>query len=470
MIVQPGKRIEYSGSRARTVSLVRALVNSRLDAILGALSFGGHSFRPSKYQREFIKAVLSREFSRVVVTACTRSGKTVSASIAGALAAFLYPSEDVVFVAPTYSQSMIAFQIVREAILSSPIRRAVRRMSRTGIEFANGSTVKYLSAHREDSLLGHGASLIVIDEACSIDSRTFRERILRMVMATRSGLPAVLVSISTPHSLNFHYDLWRDETAWRMKVDWRDAVEAGIMNAEQVEYARRTLTEQEFTVWYEAEFVPALSDALIDAVKLRDVAVVRPKKPETRLLTARYFAGVDVARFGQDSTAVVILEVDPEFSPFRGTAVMAAVYERQKLSIAETIGLVMQVASDWRVERIGVDCNGVGAGVHDVLRERLGGMIECVPKNERERTEMYRILRQFIADGRLHIIRDPLIIEQFKSLRIKYRSDGSIHVVKTEGARDDVADATAIALYTALSSGASVYVPREMLDWLNANP
>ena len=423
-----------------------------------ALLFNGPDGRPLRltdYQRHYIARALTRKPGKFLFVACTRAGKSTATAVLAILFGILYPMEEIVVVAPTMRQTQIVFGKMRDFILGSPILEKMidkdRSFRHDLIHFKNGTVLRALSASTE-SVLGFGASVLIVDEASSIPDEVFTTRILRMIMSPRvRERKPVLILLGTPHHMNYMYRLWIDPSPeiYRVRVTWRDAVKAGIMKKEEVEFARKYMNETDFRIWFEAEFTNP-EGQFFDMTALRECAVGDPSirgEKKTRLPGWKRVMGVDVARLGSDQSAVVVIDFSPDFSLETGTAEVVAVYVRSKMYINEVIGWVYNLALEWNPDYIAVDSIGMGVGVVDVLREKLGGVVVDVAAAGRERVEMFTTFRRLVNERRIILPAREEVIQQFQSYQIKYRSDGSIVIHKTPGMRDDIADAIIYATY-----------------------
>ena len=65
----------------------------------------GRPLKLTPYQSEFIKAVLKRNYSKYMYLACTRTGKSEATGVLGVLMGILYPKEEIIVVAPQWSQA-----------------------------------------------------------------------------------------------------------------------------------------------------------------------------------------------------------------------------------------------------------------------------------------------------------------------------------------------------------------------------
>jgi len=439
----------------------------KLDRLVPLLFTGpdGRPLRLTDYQLRFARAALSRVPGKYLFVACTRCGKTTVTAVVAVLFAMLYPREEVVVVAPTFKQTQILFGRMREMIVSSPLLMALvdkeRSFRRDFIAFRNGSTLRALSAGNPESLLGFGATVLIVDEAGSIPDEVFKTRILRMIMSpsVRDRRP-VLILLGTPHVMNYFYEAWQSDEFWKIRVTWRDAVRAGIMQREEVEFARRMLSENEFRMWYEAEFTSP-EGLFFDMVQVRKCARGVAKRENTPVKPAGVVRvlGVDVARLGNDETAVAVVEAPEGFNLEEGTAEVVAWYTRRKKYLSEIIGWLDELIRRWEPDLVAIDVVGIGAGVYDVLRERFGELLLEMAPGGRERVEMFTSVRRLINECRLILPSSDYVVEQFGSYRVKYTSDGQVRIVKTPGYRDDVADAIIYAVWALLRMRRSrVYV------------
>ena len=137
--------------------------------------------------------------------------------------------------------------------------------------------------------------------------------------------------------------------------------------------------------------------------------------------------GVDVARFGNDKTIIII----------RHGPRVIHIDELRKSDIVNTTGAVVTAALKYKVKNIIVDEIGVGAGVLDNLKNDSrfnatgfnGGNNPSI--NEKYlnlRAEVFDGLRQRFADGDITIPNDPELISQLASLTYRYNARGQLQL------------------------------------------
>jgi len=432
---------------------------------------GGRPLELTWYQEEIIRTALERKHKNMVIVSATRVGKSEAMAVLGTLMGILYDGEQVVLLSPTMKQTDNIFRRIRGYFISNPRFMALvdksRGFRRDMINLVNGSVIMCLTAGSSEGLLGFGATVLIVDEAGSIKDEVFRTRIVRMLGAGKKGRNSILILVGTPHKVNYLYDAWNDENFWKMKITWKEAVESGVLAERVVDEARRIMTEREFKVWFEAEWMGE-EEGLFGMMKIRNVARLNRKRDWED--GWRYFMGVDVARFGEDESAIVIIRT-PEYVEDEGERMFEMVnfYVKKRHRLNEIIGWVTEKAKKWNVELLGVDATGLGAGVVDMLYERFGDRAVDISFSGSRRSEAYLLVRRLIDDGRLLLIDDDYFLEQFTSYTVKYKSDGKIQILKRQGRRDDIVDALVYAVYVAhlgyAGGGGEASIPEEPMEF-----
>ena len=186
-----------------------------------------------------------------VVVAGRRWGKTYLSTRALAHAARL-PGRRCWYVAPSYR---MARQIVWDALkwrLQDLKWIAKVNESELNITLRNGSTISLRGADNPDSLRGVGLDFLVMDEFAMIDPKAWTE-VLRPTLSDRNGHA---MFISTPMGTsNWAYDLYNrqhEDSAW---ASWTfRTIDGGNVSEQEIEQARRDLSDRQFRQEYEATF------------------------------------------------------------------------------------------------------------------------------------------------------------------------------------------------------------------------
>jgi hypothetical protein len=197
------------------------------------------------------QAVSASEHRFKVVIAGRRWGKTwlATRSLARAVRE---PNRRAWYIAPSYR---MARQIVWDALKwRLQDLKWVQKIneSELTITLRNNSTISLRGADNPDSLRGVGLDFVVMDEFAMIDEKAWTE-VLRPTLSDRNGSA---MFISTPMGTsNWAYDLYnraQSDPAWS---SWTfRTIDGGNVSAEEIEQARRDLSDRQFRQEYEATF------------------------------------------------------------------------------------------------------------------------------------------------------------------------------------------------------------------------
>jgi hypothetical protein len=174
----------------------------------------------------------------------------------------------------------------------------------------------------------------------------------------------------------------------------------------------------------------------------------------------KVFAGIDVARYGDDMTCIAIISDDRLWE----------MRKYEKIDLVQTTNLARALIEEENIppENIALDCDGIGAGVFDNLksygyyvRQIIGGS-RPLPVGEESytfrnlRSGIYWNLREAIRTGKLKLINDQLLINELISIKYKISQDRMIQIESKEelkkrlGKSPDYADSLCYALAAGL--------------------
>jgi hypothetical protein len=193
------------------------------------------------------REVLLSAASRLALLCPRQSGKSTTVAILALHTAVYHAGSIVLVVSPTQAQSDLLFGKIAQRwrdVPGKPLARVLRR----SIEFANGSRILSLPGC-EDTIRGHTAHLIVIDEAARVDDDLYQEALLPMTGATHGRI----VALSTPYGRRgFFFHACTDDPRWeRIRVSPYDSK---LLNRENLEELR-SLDERAFRQEYLCEFI-----------------------------------------------------------------------------------------------------------------------------------------------------------------------------------------------------------------------
>ena len=456
------RRLSDKEKLAKRVTMIR-INEARIDKILSSwiptnlIRPDGQPLELTKYQREIAEDVLRDAFGlgsgnggKYCILASTRAGKSLLVSVIGLLLALLKGGLEIVIIAPIYRQAVegiferIDGFLWRNKKLWKMVKRIQRHNGR--IELKNGSKILCLSANNTEGLLGYGGDVVIIDEAGSIPRDVIKQRILRMLMTKKEGKNLLFV-IGTPHNKDSYlWDAWNSSDFMKYRITWRDAVKENIMSKDEIEFIRKELSEDEFSIWYEAEWRDLSEDNFFDMERIREKCVIEKRSYDNESLQAfEIVLGCDIARHGTSKTAVVVL------GRLNGSYYMIDYRTVSKKGLSWQMGWIENLVKKFRANKVVIDETGLGSGVYDVLRERLVekgvDIIGFSFGKRKERFSLYDRLKWEIEEGNLYLLKDEKLRGQFGAFKIKYRSDGSKDVIKLRNIESDIIDALALSLY-----------------------
>jgi phage FluMu gp28-like protein len=168
---------------------------------------------------------------------------------------------------------------------------------------------------------------------------------------------------------------------------------------------------------------------------------------------SKYVMGVDINRRGVDETAIVIVEQLP-FATGNDSLRVCFIETNNTPQLNELIGRVLHIDSIFNCVKIYVDTTGLGAGVTDVLKEKLGFKVEEVMFTRKSKPEMFTNLQLLMQQKKLKIPNknknnDVLVSKlyfQFLSIERIFESDSSIpRITHEKNSHDDIICALALA-------------------------
>ena len=220
--------------------------------IEGYLELLGISPIPS--QVALINALNNPKYRFVVGALSRRQGKTYIGNIVAQCVA-LVPGCHVLIVSPNYNLSQISFDLQRNLIRQFDLEIAKDNAKDRVIELTNGSTIRLGSVNQIDSVVGRSYDFVLFDEAALADGEAAFNVAIRPTM-DKPGSKALF--ISTPRGRNnwfskfFNRGFNDDFPEWiSIKATWHDNPRA---SEEDIEEARRSMSEAEFKQEYEADF------------------------------------------------------------------------------------------------------------------------------------------------------------------------------------------------------------------------
>ena len=250
--------------------------------------------------------------------------------------------------------------------------------------------IQIFGGDNPDGLRGLRLDGVVIDEVAQIKPEVWNE-IVQPALSDRKGWA---LFIGTPHGVNLFSELF-----YRAKdlPDWFSTVytvyDTDSLDPEEVERLKRDMPDNEFAREYLCDFSASAEDQLISIAEAEEAA--RRHIGAEDYLYAPKVLGVDVARFGDDKSVILMRQGLQAFAPqvFQG------------INNMDFAGHVAGAIARDKPDAVFIDA-GNGSGVIDRLRQLGHGVIEvnfggkpmdAMYKNKR--TEMWCLMAEWLNAG-----------------------------------------------------------------------
>lgn len=351
-------------------------------------------FRPHQHQRDLQAQMAQKRFG--VCVAHRRFGKTVFAihALADRALRCNLQSPRYGYFAPRLKQAkQIAWMYLSR--LAAKIPGARTNTSELYIELPGDRRITLYggSEGHEEAARGVYLDGCVIDEVAGIAAHAWSE-IIRPALTDRRGWA---LFIGTPHGMDSFFERYvfaQSDPAWFASLFRADETSLAWLPADELEAARRDMSESSFRQEFLCDFSASSSDTLITI----DVASAATKREYavTEYGFAPTVIGVDVARFGDDRSVIQVRQGLLAHNPqiYKGIDTMTLA------------GHVSRAINQHRPQAVFVDAGGVGAGVIDRLRQlgfptvevNFGGRPTDAQYADK-RTEMWFDMREWLEQG-----------------------------------------------------------------------
>lgn len=344
------------------------------------------------------------------------------------------------YIAPFYRQAKnVAWDMFKQNLEGFPVKYNEAELS---IVFKNGSKISLYGGDNPDSLRGLYFDGVVIDEVADMRPQVWGE-VIRPALADRLGWA---IFIGTPKGVDMFYDMYQEALntpGWFARLF--KASETGVLPKEELKSARREMSDSAYAREFECDFAASRDDVVINAMLALEASEREISEREVR--GAVKVLGVDVARYGDDSSVIF---------PVEGLKAYDPVIYRQINNI-ELAQKIMSYAERFKPDHIRVDA-GRGEGVIDYLRNQ-GVRVTEVNFGGRPRSNYYMNARAEMWHGMAKWLEAggcipsiPQLINELSAPTYKMSATNKMVVESKESMRlrgiqsPDMADALALAV------------------------
>lgn len=384
-------------------------------------------FTPYAKQKEFINLYADSPHLFGVLNAPRGSGKTLFA-INMALYWLLRNNDTKLgYITPIYSLGKEVFEIIQGK--TSELIEASNKSDLT-IKFINGSSIKFLSADRADSVRGFRFHYMIMDETAYLNQNTIEKAILPTL--NPNGRKCLM--ISTPRGKNHFYEYYLrgqqgDSDYVSMTIP---LTECPFVKQELIDEARKSLPTEVFRSEYEAEFTDSTNDVFQNIEKC---SIVYEWTPPNR--QHRYFAGIDTGLSNDYSVLTIIDETG-----------RVAFIDRINNDTLENIATrFIGTLKRYSVQGCLVEANGIGKAMAELIRKHVRVAMPFITTQDSKMNAVRTLMTDMDA-GVIEIPTKeffPHLYNEMSAFTYKYSANGKISFSHPNGVNDDCVDSLWLA-------------------------
>jgi hypothetical protein len=370
---------------------------------------------------DYQKAILNSTARYTITEASTKAGKTFS-HLWWLFEQSNNPSKigaNYWWIAPVYSQAQIAFSRVKRVVAQSGVYKV--NESKLYIETPAGAFLWFKSAEKPDNLYGEDVYAAVFDEFTRAREAAW---IALRTTLTATKAPCKFIG-NVKGKGNWGYKLGLKARAGEpgyeyFKITAYDAVAAGILDAQEIEQAKRDLPDHAFRELYLAEALDDMANPF--GIKFID-ACIKPLSNNDPVCF-----GVDLAK-SVDWTVIIGLDDDGDICFFDR---WQSDWAQTRRRLIQTIGSVPAF----------IDSTGVGDPIVEDIKKECP-YVEGYFFTNNSKQQIMEGLVVAVQNQQISIL-DGIMREEMESFEFEYSRTG-VKYRAPEGMHDDMVCALALA-------------------------
>lgn len=385
--------------------------------------------KPLKYKRpkltDYQTAILDAPERFTVTEAATKTGKTIS-HISWLLeeALKIGANQYVWWVAPVFGQAEIAFKRMKN-LIDGKGHETFFKVNETKLRLTlpTGAEIHFKSAKDPDNLYGEEVYAAVFDEFTRANERSWHA--LRSTLTHTKGKCKFIGNVKGKknwgHKLGLKAKAGEPDYKYFKVTAW-DAVDAGILDKEEVEQAQRDLPDHAFKELY-------LAEPSEDGSNPFNVKHIRNNIQAISTMEPKCY-GVDLAK-SVDWTVIIGLDSNRHICR----------YERFQKDWLQTKETILDIVKN--VPTL-VDSTGVGDAIVEDL-QRGNDKIEGFKFTQPSKQQLMEELASVIQRNALTLI-EGTIQDELESFEFSYSTHGNVKYSAPQGMHDDCVCALALAV------------------------
>lgn len=396
-------------------------------------------YKPRKNQLE-VHSILENGKRFSIIVAHRGFGKTVLTVNHLIKQAFLVEDGTFGYIAPYRKQAKeIAWMHLKRYLREVP--SVYKNETELQVQLPTGSRIGLFGSDEPDALRGIHWNGLVIDEVGQIKEETWYE-VLLPALTVKKGWAAF---IGTPKGRNLFYTLY--QTALKNTDLWNSKVytvyDTDVYTSDEIDNLRRSMSEETFKQEMLCDFGASSENAFISD-EIVDEATKR-FYPEEEVEKWNKVIGVDIARFGSDSSCICIRQGYYLHKP-----ILLKGKVNESISLA---GRVAEIINEHEPVSTFIDV-GYNPGVIDILRDWGFSVTEVNSSSSPRdpyylnlRAEMWGSMKEWLRKAQipsLDILKSELTSPSFSYVRGKLKLESKDEMRARGVSSPNIADALAL--------------------------
>ena len=253
------------------------------------------------------------------------------------------------------------------------MQQGVLNWNKGSLELENGSRIVAASTS-SSAVRGSTFNIIFLDEFAFVPTNIAEEFFSSVYPTITSGKSSKVMIVSTPHGMNMFYKMWMDAVNKKsefepIEVHWS---EVPGRDEKWKELTIRNTSETQFQTEFECEFLGSV-DTLINAQKLKTMAVINPKRSphgldvfEMPIKGRTYVMTVDVARGVQNDYSAFVI-IDATKAPYK----IVAKYRNNEIKPIVFPNILNKIGNMYNKAYCLIEINDLGQQVADAMQFEL---------------------------------------------------------------------------------------------------
>ena len=391
-------------------------------------------------------------------------GKSEVISAKAAKFALEHDGTTTLIIAASQRQSSLLFEKVRGNLNLIKENVFKEEPTLTKIKLKNDSTIWSLPAGRTGYFIrGFTIDLLIADEAAFIPEEVWKAVIPMIAVSRKVRGMGYIILLSTPFGKGgYFYDSFHDPDFRQFHISSENCkrIPKDFLLKE-----RQRLTKAEYMQEYLGEFTDEWNQffptkLIKGCMKFMEWSLERDREP-----TARYYLGVDIARYGGDENAFVVCEL------IKTNLKIVKVFTTSRISTTDTIGRIEEIDKKFNFNKIFIDDAGIGGSVTDILLDKLGRKVMGL-NNASKRVEvqgeekkqgifkedLYSNALMLMETGHLELINNLGLLKSLKSITYEYGEMKFSRKIKIFGDYSHITEAMVRACWCLKERGLDIYI------------